>query len=124
MFSIIIDNTMKQLVNCLILKHKLQTMSVVSSKKSILRLISLRFYCTEKQRKVIEYMSVLDSPESVPLFCAETQSSEANEHVPASTKFVPACSPAEQEDIEKLQEFTRKSRKLFVMTGLYQGHSL
>ena len=68
----------------------------------------MRLCSTEKQRKVIEYLSVLD------------QQPDAGVHInepPISTKFVPPCAPAKQEDLERLQEFVQRSKRLLVMTG-------
>ena len=84
--------------------------SILSSKSGVCILTLQRFCSTkiEKQRKVIEYLSVLDEP-----------SSHGTNSVPepVSLQFVPACSPIQQEDIDTLQEFVRNSKRLLVMTG-------
>ena len=75
-------------------------------KTRFIRLTSVRLCSTEKQRRIIEYLSVLDQ-----------QTDTEVEPPPVSLKFVPQCGPARQEDIEKLQEFVQKSKRLLVMTG-------
>ena len=89
---------------------QLKMHSILSSKSGVCILILQRFCSSkiEKQRKVIEYLSVLDGP-----------SSHGTDSVPepVSLQFVPACSPIKQEDIDTLQEFVRNSKRLLVMTG-------
>ena len=89
---------------------QLKMHSILSSKSGV-SILTLQRFCstkTEKQRKVIEYLSVLDEP-----------SSQGTDSVPepVSLQFVPACSPIKQEDIDTLQEFVRNSKRLLVMTG-------
>ena len=83
-----------------------------SSKTHFIRLASVRLCSTEKQRQIIEYLSVLDQ---------QTGGGIQAEAPPVSMKFVPTCDPARQEDIEKLEEFVHKSKRLLVMTGNYHA---
>ena len=91
---------------------QLKMHSIPSSKSGVYTcILTLQRFCSskvEKQRKVIEYLSVLDEP-----------SSHGADLVPdpVSLQFVPACSPVKQEDIDTLQEFVRNSKRLLVMTG-------
>lgn len=77
------------------------------SKTHFIRLTAVRLCSTEKQRKIIEYLSVLDQ---------QVAAGEVKVP-PVSMNFVPTCGPAKQEDIEKLQEFIHRSKRLLVMTG-------
>ena len=88
---------------------KMQNIMLQSQKKLILSLTCLRACSTEKQRKVIEYLSVLDK---------EAEGSAANDEPPVvSTEFIPASLPPRPEDIETLQDFIINSKRLLVMTG-------
>ena len=86
-----------------------------SSKTHFIRLVSVRLCSTEKQRRIIEYLSVLDQ---------QTDGGIQVEAPPVSMKFVPTCGPARQEDIEKLEEFVLKSKRLLVMTGTCNYHNV